>query len=166
MTCFRHGRTLRAAVLGLVLAGSLGLAAPAPAAAGAAPGDGTVAVTDWSLVAQEAIAADRPPGSSEVLLGIVQVAVYDAVVAIHGGARPFAAAPEVARPASTAAAVATAAHHVLVARVPAQAATVEPATATTWPPSPTGRPSATASTSASGSPPRSCGCGPATASTT
>jgi hypothetical protein len=82
-------------------------------------------VTDWSLVAQDAIAVDRPPGSSEVLLGIVQAAVYDAVVAIHGGARPFAAAPEVDRPASTAAAVATAAHHVLVARVPTQAARVD-----------------------------------------
>jgi hypothetical protein len=30
MMCFRQGRTLRAAVLGLLLAGSLGLAAPAP----------------------------------------------------------------------------------------------------------------------------------------
>jgi hypothetical protein len=125
MTRFRQGRTLRATVLALLLAGSLGLAAPAPAATGAAPDDGTVAVTDWSLVAQEAIAVDRPPGSSEVLLGIVQVAVYDTVAAIHGGMRPFAAAPRVDRPASTAAAVATAAHHVLVARVPAQAATVD-----------------------------------------
>jgi len=84
-------------------------------------------VLDWSLIAQNAITVGRPPGSSAVLEGIVQVAIYDAVVAIEGGYRPFVVSPTVRRPASTAAAVAAAARGVLVGRVPGQAAVVEAA---------------------------------------
>jgi hypothetical protein len=83
------------------------------------------AVTDWSLVAQTAIAEGRPPGSSQVLHGIVHAAIYDATVAIEGGFEPYAVAPPVQRPASADAAVAAAAHGVLVARVPDQAAHVD-----------------------------------------
>jgi hypothetical protein len=74
------------------------------------------AVTDWNLIAQNAIttpppqgAPPRPIGSSLVHEGIVQAAIYDATVAIEGGYEPFIASPSVARPASTAAALATAA---------------------------------------------------------
>jgi len=49
----------------------------------------------------------------------------DAVIAIEGGFDPYAISPEVDRPASPAAAVAAAAHDVLVARVPAQAPYVD-----------------------------------------
>jgi hypothetical protein len=97
---------------------------PPPPAAGPAPGGGNP-VLDWNLIAQDAIAVGRPPASSQVLAAIVQVAVYDTVVAIGGGARPYAARPKPTRPASVAAAVAAAAHHVLVARVPGQAAGVD-----------------------------------------
>jgi hypothetical protein len=83
------------------------------------------AVTDWSLIAQTAIAEGRPPGSSQVLHGIVHAAMYDAVVAVEGGFQPFAIAPPVARPASADAAVAAAAHAVLVARVPDQAGHID-----------------------------------------
>jgi hypothetical protein len=87
-------------------------------------------VLDWNEAAQKAIVPSvtplpRPPGSSIVLEGIVQAAIYDATVAIEGGYEHFVATPEVSRPASTAAAVAKAACEVLVARVPDQAASVE-----------------------------------------
>jgi hypothetical protein len=87
------------------------------------------AVLDWNERAQKAIVPNvtplpRPPGSSIVLEGIVQAAIYDATVAIEGGYEPFVASPQVTRPASTAAAVATAACEVLVVRVPDQAASV------------------------------------------
>lgn len=83
------------------------------------------AVTDWNLIAQNAIVIGRPVGSSLVLEGIVQAAIYDSVVAIEGHYEPFVASPMVSRPASPAAAVAAAARGVLVARVPAQTASVE-----------------------------------------
>jgi hypothetical protein len=83
------------------------------------------AVTDWNEIAQNAIVVGRPTASSLVLEGIVQAAVYDAVVAIEGGSEPFVASPTVPRPASTAAAVAAAARGVLVARVPGQAVSVQ-----------------------------------------
>ena len=112
-------RSLALLALALCL---LGLVAAAPAPAAAEPGN---PVLDWSLIAENAITVGRPPASSEVLGAVVQVAVYDTVIALHGGARPYAVRPKVTRPASTAAAVATAAHHMLVARVPAQAPTVD-----------------------------------------
>jgi len=88
-------------------------------------------VLDWNLIAQNAIvtppppgAPPRPPGSQTVLEGIVQAAIYDATVAIEGGYEPFVSSPAVTRPASTAAAVATAACAVLLDRVPDQATSV------------------------------------------
>jgi hypothetical protein len=90
------------------------------------------AVTDWNLIAQNAIttpppqgAPPRPVGSSLVHEGIVQAAIYDATVAIEGGYQPFVTSPSVPRPASTAAAIATAACLVLVDHVPDQASSVE-----------------------------------------
>jgi hypothetical protein len=89
-------------------------------------------VTDWNLIAQNAIttppppgAPPRPVGSSLVHEGIAQAAIYDATVAIEGGYEPFIASPSVTRPASTAAAIATAACRVLVDHVPDQASSVE-----------------------------------------
>jgi hypothetical protein len=95
----------------------------------AAPATIGNAVLDWNERAQKAIVPNviplpRPPGSSIVLEGIVQAAIYDATIAIEGGYEPFVASPKVTRPASTAAAVATAACEVLVVRVPDQAASV------------------------------------------
>jgi hypothetical protein len=81
-------------------------------------------VEDWSEIAETAIAAGRPPASSFVLAGITHAAIFDATVAIEGAFDPYLATPTVSRPASVAAAVATAAHGVLVARVPLQAVSV------------------------------------------
>jgi hypothetical protein len=85
------------------------------------------AVTDWNVIATNAISVGRPPASSEVLLGLVQAAVYDAVVSAEGHGDAFAVSIRTRGPASADAAVAAAARGVLVARVPAQAAAVEAA---------------------------------------
>ena len=82
------------------------------------------AVADWSLIAQDAIVTKgrKFPGEAAVYMGIVHAAIYDAAVAIEGGYRPYAITPTVARKTSLAAAVATAAHRVLVGRFPDQQA--------------------------------------------
>ncbi|MEV5967767.1 vanadium-dependent haloperoxidase [Kribbella sp. NPDC051952] len=75
-------------------------------------------VLDWSRYATQAIVAGRPPASSEVLLGIVHIAIADTVAGLGYG-RPFHFAVRPDRHASASAAVATAAYDVLKARVPA-----------------------------------------------
>jgi hypothetical protein len=81
-------------------------------------------VLDWNAHAAHAIVSvgGQPPPRALVRLAMVHLAIYDAVNAIQG--LPFAShtsAPPVARPASADAAVATAAHDVLVALFPSQA---------------------------------------------
>lgn len=100
----------------LLITGTLALAGSvaAPASAGrvdAAP------VLDWSRYATQTIVAGRPPASSEVLLGIVHVAIADTVAGLGYG-RPFQVAVRPERKASAAAAIATATYDVLRARVP------------------------------------------------
>ena len=81
----------------------------------------------WSLEAQRAIVPPGPggifgsenygnkfPGEAAVYMGIVHAAIYDAAVAIEGGYEPYAIAIEAPPDASSAAAIATAAHHTLV----------------------------------------------------
>ena len=85
------------------------LASPARAIAGPAPN----AVVEWAGIVQQAIhgpAAPRSAGTSEILHTMVHLAVYDAVVAIEGGSRPFAARITAAPNADVRAAVATAAY--------------------------------------------------------
>ena len=88
-----------------------------------ASGEGR-AVADWSLIAQNVIVAvaRKFPGEAAVYMGIVHATIYDAVVAIEGGYRPFAIAPTVPPNTSVDAAVATAAHRVLAGRFPEQEA--------------------------------------------
>ncbi|MGY4766964.1 vanadium-dependent haloperoxidase [Kribbella sp. CWNU-51] len=100
-----------AAACALVLtAAGLSPAATATSGASAAP------VIDWSRYATQAIVAGRPPASSEVLMGIVHIAIADTVAGLGYG-RPFRFAVRPDRKASAAAAVATAAYDVLRARV-------------------------------------------------
>lgn len=82
------------------------------------------AIADWSLIAQNAIVTvgRKFPGEAAVYMGIVHAAIYDAVVALEGGYRPYAIAPAVPRNTSLAAAVAAAAHRVLAGRFPDQQA--------------------------------------------
>jgi hypothetical protein len=76
------------------------------------------AVADWSLIAQNAIVAvgRRFPGEAAVYMGIVHATIYDVVVAIEGGYRPYAITPTVHPNTSVEAAIAAAAHRVLVER--------------------------------------------------
>ena len=87
------------------------------------------AVADWSLIAQNAIVAvgKKFPGEAAVYMGIVHATIYDAVVAIEGGYRPYAITPTVPPNTSVDAAVAAAAHRVLAGRFPAQQASLDDA---------------------------------------
>jgi hypothetical protein len=87
------------------------------------------AVSDWSLAAQNSIVGveRKFPGEAAVYMGIVHAAIYDAAVGVAGGYRPYRVAPVAARGASIDAAVATAAHRVLVDLFPAQAPTLDAA---------------------------------------
>ena len=78
------------------------------------------AIADWSLIAQNTIVAGRFPGEAAVFMGIVHAAMYDVVVAIEGGYRPYAITPTVPPNTSIEAAVAAAAHRVLVERFSGQ----------------------------------------------
>ena len=96
------------------------LACPLPAAAQPAPN----VVTEWAAIVQQSIhnaGAPRSAGSSQVLQTMVHLAVYDAVVAIEGGYRPFGGSKhqELAANADVRAAVATAAYLTARARVAA-----------------------------------------------
>ena len=105
-------------------------ALPATAAAHQHPGPAPrTAVVDWNKIAQDQIvppaAAPVPPPSSMSVLASVQLAVYNAVVAIEGGYEPYGR-PLLRRPgASVDAAVATAAHDVLVHFFPLRAAALD-----------------------------------------
>jgi hypothetical protein len=79
-------------------------------------------VTDWAEIIQPAInnpSAPRPPASSEVLHTIIQLAMYDAAIAIEGGYTTYAAAISAPAGADVRAAVATAAYVTARARVAA-----------------------------------------------
>lgn len=77
-------------------------------------------VTDWASIVQPSIhnaSEPRPPLSSEVLHTIAHLAVYDAVVAIEGGYKPYTTAIEAPEGADVRAAVATAAYRAARGRV-------------------------------------------------
>jgi hypothetical protein len=85
-------------------------------------------VAHWSLEAQRAVVpppagiGNKFPGEAAVYMGIVHVAMYDAAVAIHGGYRPYALARTAPADTAPAAAIAAAAHGVLVGLLPPQQA--------------------------------------------
>jgi hypothetical protein len=118
----RVSRVLGALVSVVAVAVFAVAAQPAMSTATTAQGN---AVTDWNEIAANATRAAYTSTSALVLDAIVEAAVYDAVIAIDGGSEPFVTSPAVPRPASTAAAVAAAAHDVLVARVPGQATSID-----------------------------------------
>ena len=120
--------TVIVALLALAAVLALGPAASssaAPAAAAAAPAEN--AVIYWSGVASSVIVIGRAPASSSVLGGMVHGAMYDAVASVEGGLKPFATGITAPPGASADAAVAQAARDVLVAKLPAQAGTVQAA---------------------------------------
>jgi hypothetical protein len=91
------------------------------------PPDNSVAF--WDAVGSQAFsAAALTPPEGHTIFAYVAIAVYDSVMAVEGGYRPFAIDFEAPRGASAEAAVAAAAHAILVHYLPAQApAIVDPA---------------------------------------
>ncbi len=113
------------ALVAALLLGPVGRSSTAAPAEAVAPGEN--AVVHWSGVAEAAIAAGRPPGSSSVLGGIVHGAMYDAVASVAKKLEPFATGVTAPPNSSAEAAVAQAARDVLVARIPGQAAAIQAA---------------------------------------
>src|SRR5882724_975700 len=84
-------------------------------------------VIDWSNEARRAIVppsagpenyGNKFPGEAAVYMGIVHAAIYDAAVAIEGGYQPYAIELIAPPDTSSAAAIATAAHHTLIGLQP------------------------------------------------
>jgi hypothetical protein len=106
-------------IAGVILYGVLASAAPALA-------DGvTGAVVDWNRITVDAVTAGRPGPIGIVDIALVQIAVHDAVQAIEKRYEPYHFEVERAW-GNRSAAVAAAAHGMLVGMYPAQAATLDP----------------------------------------
>jgi len=76
------------------------------------------AITDWAGIVQPAILnPPRPPASSEVLHATIQLAMYNATMAIVGGYQPYGTPLAAPHGADVRAAVATAAYRTARARV-------------------------------------------------
>src|SRR5579859_1043221 len=112
--------------LSLLLAGQAGSASAVGAAA--PPPGGTPAIVAWNNIALNSVVtvAKQNPAVAIVSIAFVQAAVYDAVVAIEGGYQPYHYDLEPHHPdASVEAAVAAAAHDVLVHNFPTQQAVLD-----------------------------------------
>src|SRR5262245_17300307 len=84
------------------------------------------AINDWTLIAQNTIAATIVAGSGQNAYGaMVPIAMYDAAVAIEGGYQPYTAPVSAPAGADVTAAIATAAYRVLHERFPAQQASLD-----------------------------------------
>jgi hypothetical protein len=84
------------------------------------------AVTDWNAIAQPAIAAGKPGAPGALDSALVQIAVHDAVQALDKRYEPYFLVIKGAK-GSQSAAVAAAAHDVLVGLYPAQTVTLDTA---------------------------------------
>lgn len=88
---------------------------------------GPAAVIAWNDIARRTViqVAKQTTAHAMISIAFVQAAVYDAAVAIEGGYQPYRVRLERRPGASLDAAVATAAHHVLVYYFPAQQAALD-----------------------------------------
>jgi hypothetical protein len=107
---------------GLIACGFIALAGPAGAETQA--GNVTNAVVDWNEITITAASAGRPGHLSSLDIALVQVAVHDAVQAIERRFEPYHVEIDGAK-GSRSAAVAAAAHDVLVGFYPSQAASLD-----------------------------------------
>jgi hypothetical protein len=119
-------------VLAVCLIGLLSQPATAPASTGNVPTRDASVVRLWNAIATEAIVVTgaNAPASSGVLLAIVQLAVYNATVAIGGRYEAYGRRVWAPPGASLDAAVAQSAHDVLVSLLPAQTAALDARLAT------------------------------------
>jgi vanadium-dependent haloperoxidase-like protein len=82
-------------------------------------------VANWDAIGTQAFsAAALTPAEGHVIFAYVAIAVYDSVMAVEGGYRPFANDVDAPQGSSAEAAVAAAAHRILVHYLPAQAPTI------------------------------------------
>jgi hypothetical protein len=89
------------------------------------PGPPDTYVTSWDAVGTQAFsAAALSPPEGHTIFAYVAIAVYDSVVAVEGGYEPFAVDVDAPESASADAAVAAAAHDILVHYLPGQAASI------------------------------------------
>ena len=109
-------RGVHAGISGILVAGLM-VAVPGPATAET---DDPAVVTEWNQRAIATLVADTAttPASDFLYLAFVQAAVYDAVIGVTGGYRPYHFRGTAATGSSAQAAAVTAAHDVLVAYVP------------------------------------------------
>ena len=113
-------------VLALFVAAAVVLSGAANSSAKAEPlGPPDTYVTSWDATGAQAFtAAGLTAAEGHVIFAYVAIAVYDSVMAIEGGYEPFAVDVGAPEGASTAAAVAAAAHRILEHYLPAQEATI------------------------------------------
>jgi hypothetical protein len=114
-------------VLSLVVAAAVALSATvATSSAHRLPsGPPDTYVTDWDAVGSQAFtAAGLTPAEGHVLFAYVAIAFYDSVIAVKGGYEPFAVGVDAPAGTSAEAAVAAAAHGILVHYLPAQSPTI------------------------------------------
>ena len=113
-------------VLALFVAAAVGLSGAAQSSAKAdSPGPPDTYVASWDATGQQAFsAAGLTPAEGHVIFAYVAIAVYDSVMAVEGGYKPFAVDVDAPDNTSTEAAVAGAAHRVLEYYLPGQEATI------------------------------------------
>jgi hypothetical protein len=114
-------------ILALFVAAAVGLsgAVATSSAHRPPPGSPDTYVADWDAIGTQAFtAASLTPAEGHVIFAYVAIAVYDSVIAVEGGYRPFAIDVDAPRGALAEAAVAAAAHRILVHYLAAQAPTI------------------------------------------
>jgi vanadium-dependent haloperoxidase-like protein len=114
-------------VLALFVAAAFGVsgAAAKSSAHGQPSGAPDTYVANWDAIGTQAFsAAMLTPAEGHVIFAYVGIAVYDSVMAVEGGYRPFANDVDAPQGSSAEAAVAAAAHGTLVNYLPAQAPTI------------------------------------------
>jgi hypothetical protein len=110
-------------VVALVLGATTPVAAQPPSTTGDL-GPDTI-VTAWDAIGSQAFtAAALTPAEGHTIFAYVAIAVYDSVMAIHDEFEPFAVDADAPGGASAEAAVAAAAHAILVHYLPAQKLTI------------------------------------------
>jgi len=111
---------IASALLAAMVVAQVGAASSS--AQGQSGGSPDTYVTYWDVVGTQAFtAAGLTPAEGHVIFAYVAIAVYDSVIAIEGGYRPFAIDVDATAGASAETAVAAAAHRILAHYLPAQA---------------------------------------------
>jgi hypothetical protein len=119
-------KKLATIAIALVVTAGLILGGAATSSANPPPtGPPDTYITSWDTVGTQAFsAAALTPAEGHTIFAYVAIAIYDSVMGIEGGYRPFAVKVDAPDGASAQAAVASAAHAVLVHYLPGQQATI------------------------------------------